>query len=152
MRSAPPRGSRYCPGMRSRGPSSPLGSTGPPRRGESWKFRLMGAITPGHGAQRHPPGLPPRHGAPGLPGGLGGQPEVHHLHHPPADESAGTSDYIKRNSERRTWSMNSPSEKNTSDSLLQALFGEEHPRPGGDPAETLHPPRCTPYRTLFGRL
>lgn len=51
------------------------------QKGESWECPADGGHYPGHGAQRHPPGLPPRHGAPGLPGGLGGQPEVHHLHH-----------------------------------------------------------------------
>ena len=73
-------GSRCCQNMRSRGPGSPPGVPGCPEGGEL-EVPADGGHYPGHGAQRHPPGLPPGHGAPGLPGGLGGQPEVHHLHH-----------------------------------------------------------------------
>ena len=35
--------------------------------------------------------------------------------------------------------MNLRSEQNSSDSLLEALVEKNTPRPGGDPAETLHP-------------
>ena len=91
------------------------------QKGESWKFQLMGAITQAmerSGTRRDFLRAMERRGyqvAWRTTGSTSPTP-------PPADESAGTSDYIKTNSERRTWSMNSPSEKNTSDSLLQALL------------------------------
>ena len=43
----------------------------------------------GHGACRQPGGVHPGNGAAGLPGALGGRPEVYHLHHPHRDEVPG---------------------------------------------------------------
>ena len=59
------------------------------QKGESWKFRLMGAIAQAMERSGTRRGLPPDHGAPGLPGGLGGQPEAHHLHHTRRTEVPG---------------------------------------------------------------
>ena len=43
----------------------------------------------GHGAGWQPGGVHPGNGAAGLPGTLGGRPEVYHLHHPHRDEVQG---------------------------------------------------------------
>ena len=90
------------------------------QKGESWKFRLMGAITQPWSAAA-PAGTssaPWSAGVTRWPGRTTGSTSPTP---PPAGESAGTSDYIRTNSERRTWSMNLRSEQNSSDSLLEAL-------------------------------